>query len=83
MSNEYGVSAPQRSAYFRFRRSPAFKVPHYKRFTGFGITNLVNQTTSHNVHAFITRLAIQYSIARAFLNADGQGLYFPKALLEG
>jgi hypothetical protein len=44
---------------------------------------LVNQSTSQDVHAFITGLAIQHNMARAFLKADGQGLYFPEAPPDG
>ncbi|KAH6626638.1 glycoside hydrolase family 64 protein [Chaetomium sp. MPI-SDFR-AT-0129] len=40
---------------------------------------LANQTTSPNVHAFITGLAIQHNMARVFLQADGKGLYFPES----
>ncbi|KAL2152233.1 hypothetical protein VTH82DRAFT_5417 [Thermothelomyces myriococcoides] len=39
---------------------------------------LVNQTTSSNVYAFITGLAIQNDMARVFLMADGRGLYYPE-----
>ncbi|SPQ21434.1 cb155a8f-14e1-480f-8b67-8437d815b828 [Thermothielavioides terrestris] len=38
---------------------------------------LVNQSTSENVYAYITGLAIQHGMARVFLKADGTSLYFP------
>lgn len=44
---------------------------------------LVIQTTSHNVYAFITGLALQHDMARLMLKADGTGLYFPEAPAEG
>lgn len=40
---------------------------------------LANRTTSQNVYAFITGLAIQHNMARVFLKADGRGLYFPES----
>ncbi|AEO56616.1 glycoside hydrolase family 64 protein [Thermothelomyces thermophilus ATCC 42464] len=39
---------------------------------------LVNQTTSNDVYAFITGLAIRNNMARVFLGADGRGLYYPE-----
>ncbi|KAL2022369.1 hypothetical protein VTK56DRAFT_5436 [Thermocarpiscus australiensis] len=44
---------------------------------------LVNQTTSQHVYAFITGLAIQHNMARVFLKADGKGLYFPSSPTGG
>ncbi|KAK3328142.1 glycoside hydrolase family 64 protein [Cercophora scortea] len=38
---------------------------------------LVNQTTSPNVFAYITGLALQHNNARVFLAANGKDLYFP------
>ncbi|KAL2127145.1 hypothetical protein VTI74DRAFT_11259 [Chaetomium olivicolor] len=40
---------------------------------------LVNQTASQNVFAFITGLAMQHGMARVFIKADGKGLYYPEA----
>ncbi|KAH6850531.1 glycoside hydrolase family 64 protein [Chaetomium sp. MPI-CAGE-AT-0009] len=40
---------------------------------------LTNQTSSHNVHAFITGLAIQHNMARVFLKPDGRNLYYPES----
>ncbi|KAL2195221.1 glycoside hydrolase family 64 protein [Corynascus similis CBS 632.67] len=40
---------------------------------------LVNQTTSSNVYAFITGLAIQHNMARVFLTANGKDLYYPES----
>ncbi|KAH6641160.1 glycoside hydrolase family 64 protein [Chaetomium tenue] len=40
---------------------------------------LANQTSSHNVHAFITGLAIQHNMARVFLKPDGRDLYYPES----
>ncbi|KAL2162963.1 hypothetical protein VTH06DRAFT_6799 [Thermothelomyces fergusii] len=40
---------------------------------------LVNQTASNNVYAFITGLAIRNNMARVFLTADGRGLYYPES----
>ncbi|KXX73371.1 Glucan endo-1,3-beta-glucosidase, partial [Madurella mycetomatis] len=40
---------------------------------------LVNHSTSSNVYAFITGLAIQRNMARVFLKADGRSLYFPES----
>ncbi|KAG7289273.1 hypothetical protein NEMBOFW57_005639 [Staphylotrichum longicolle] len=44
---------------------------------------LINQTTSPNVHAFITGLAIQHNMARVFLKADGKTLYYPESPPQG
>ncbi|KAK3685272.1 glycoside hydrolase family 64 protein [Podospora appendiculata] len=38
---------------------------------------IVNQTTSANVFAYITGLALQHGSARVFLAANGKDLYFP------
>lgn len=40
---------------------------------------LVNHSTTSNVYAFITGLAIQRNMARVFLKADGRALYFPES----
>ncbi|GAB1314663.1 Beta-1,3-glucanase, Osmotin/thaumatin-like superfamily, glucan endo-1,3-beta-glucosidase [Madurella fahalii] len=40
---------------------------------------LVNHSTTPNVYAFITGLAIQRDMARVFLKADGRTLYFPES----
>ncbi|KAK4151821.1 glycoside hydrolase [Chaetomidium leptoderma] len=40
---------------------------------------LVNQTPSQDVHAFITGLAIQRNMARVFLKTDGKSLYYPES----
>lgn len=40
---------------------------------------LVNQTATRNVYAFITGLAIPHNMARVFLRADGMTLYFPES----
>jgi hypothetical protein len=40
---------------------------------------LINQSTSQNVYAFITGLAIQRNMARVFLKPDGRSLYFPES----
>jgi hypothetical protein len=40
---------------------------------------LVNQTASNNVYAFITGLAIQHNMARVFLKANGEDLYYPES----
>ncbi|KAJ4301966.1 hypothetical protein N0V88_002096 [Collariella sp. IMI 366227] len=44
---------------------------------------LVNRTTSQNVFAFITGLAMQHGMARVFIKADGKGLYYPEAPSAG
>ncbi|KAM7185358.1 glycoside hydrolase [Naviculisporaceae sp. PSN 640] len=38
---------------------------------------LVNRTTTPNVFAYITGLAIQHNMARVFLKPDGHSLYYP------
>lgn len=40
---------------------------------------LANRTSSQNVHAFITGLAIQHNMARVFLKPDGRDLYYPES----
>ncbi|KAK3366305.1 glycoside hydrolase family 64 protein [Lasiosphaeria ovina] len=44
---------------------------------------LVNQTTSSNVYAYITGLALQRDCARVLLKADGKGLYYPASPAGG
>ncbi|KAM7196659.1 glycoside hydrolase [Rhypophila sp. PSN 637] len=40
---------------------------------------LVNRTTTQNVFAYITGLAIKNNMARVFLKPDGHSLYYPKS----